>query len=325
MRTVLNRYGLSRQPFTKEISADELFVSSGHQDIGTRLKAAIEGRASAVLTGEVGVGKTFVLRALERDLNPSRYRVTYIHNANVSQRDFYRQLSVALALEPKAHPSALFRQVQAHVEELADEQKIHPVLLLDEAHLLAPSVLECLHVLLNYRMDSRSFLSVILIGLPELKDRLARNIMASLSTRLPVRVHLDPLEVEQVAGYLSHRLKTAGCEQEVFSEEAVLCIREATGGVLRRVNVLAQHCLEVACQGKGTLVDGGTVQAAVRICVEALRLPSTPYRSRESANSRNSKVCPGWSRDFGHSRASVCCAAAPSRARPGWRWSWRCR
>ena len=118
-----------------------------------------------------------------------------------------------------------------------------------------------------------------LVGLPlrvlglgdQLKDRLARNVLASLSTRLPVRVHLEPLEVEQVTGYLSHRLKMAGCEQEVFSEEAVLCIREATGGVLRRINVLAQHCLEVACNGKGTLVDGGTVQTAVKLCVEALR------------------------------------------------------
>ena len=57
----------------------------------------------------------------------------------------------------------------------------------------------------------------------------------------------------------------------VFSEEAVLCIREATGGVPRRINILAEHCLEVACNGKSTLVDGGTVQAAVKICVEALR------------------------------------------------------
>lgn len=271
MRKILNRYGLSRLPFTKEVPAEELFACPRNRDVGSRLKAAVEGRASAVLTGEVGVGKTFLLRALQQDLNPSRYRVTYIHNAKVSSRDFYRQLSTALALEPKTHPSALFRQVQAHVEELADEQKIHPTLLLDEAHLMPTSVLECLHVLLNFRMDSRAFLSVILIGLPELRDRLARNILASLSTRLPVRVHLDPLEVDQIAAYLGHRMKTAGCSQEVFSEEAVLCIREATGGLPRKINVLAQHCLEVACNGKGSLVDGGTVQAAVRICAEALR------------------------------------------------------
>jgi len=271
MRAVLNRYGLSRLPFSKEVPVDELFACPGHQAIGARLKAAVEGRASAVLTGEVGVGKTFLLRSLDSQLNPSRYRVTYIHNANVSQRDFYRQLSTALALEPKAHPSALFRQVQAHVEELACEQKIYPVVLLDEAHLLPISVLEYLHVLLNFRMDSRAFLSIVLIGLPELRERLARNILASLSTRLPVRAHLDPLDVDQVAAYLRHRMKSAGSSQEIFSEEAVLCIREATGGVLRRINILAHHCLEVAADGKGSLVDGGTVQAAVKICAEALR------------------------------------------------------
>jgi type II secretory pathway predicted ATPase ExeA len=271
MRAVLNRYGLSRLPFTKEVPIEELFVCPRHQEVSDRLKAALEGRASAVLTGDVGVGKTFLLRSLQRDLNPTRFRVTYIHNAKVSSRDFYRQLSVALALEPKAHPSALFRQVQAHIEEQASEQNIHPVLLLDEAHLLPSSVLEYLHVLLNYRMDSQSFLSVILIGLPELRDRLARNIMASLSTRLPVRAHLEPLESDQVAAYVAHRMKIAGCEQEIFSEEAVLCIREATGGVLRKINVLAHHCLEVAAGGKGSLVDGRTVQAAVKICAEALR------------------------------------------------------
>lgn len=271
MRTILNRYGLSRPPFSKEVAAHDLLVLDKAQDIRTRLLAAIEGKASAVLTGEAGVGKTFLLRALEEELNPSRYKVTYIHNASVNRRDFYRQLSTALGLEPKANAAAVFRQIQTQIEDLADDQKIYPVLVLDEAHLLPVQVLEHLHLLLNYRKDSRSFLSVILIGLPELRDRLGRNILSSLSSRLPVRAHLDPLDVAQVDAYLRHRMKTSGCEQEVFSEEAVLCIREATGGVLRKIDVLAHSCLEIASERKGTLVDGKTVQAAVRVCAEALR------------------------------------------------------
>lgn len=271
MRKVLNRYGLNRLPFSKEVAADDLLAFNRSDDIRTRLLAAIEGKASAVLTGEAGVGKTFLLRALEQQLNPSRYRVTYIHNAGVSRRDFYRQLSTALGLEPKANAAALFRQVQAEIEELADEQKVHPVLVLDEAHLLPVQVLEHLHVLLNYRKDSRAFLSMILIGLPELRDRLGRNILTSLSTRLPVRVHLDPVDVAQVDAYLRHRMKIGGCDQEVFSEEAVLCIREASGGVLRKIDLLGHACLEIACGRKGTLVDGKTVQDAVRLCAEALR------------------------------------------------------
>ncbi len=271
MRAMMNRFGLARLPFTKEIAAEDLFEANGHADAITRLSAAVEARASAVLTGEAGVGKTCLLRGLEHRLNPARYRVTYLHHATVSPRDFYRQLSMALGLEPRAYPSAMFRRLQAHIEELADQQKVHPVLLLDEAQLMPNAMLEQLHILLNYRMDSRGFLSVILVGLPELRQRLARNLLASLSARLPVRVHLEPLAAQQVDGYLRHRMKAAGSTQEVFSEDAVLCIREATSGVLRKIDVLAQHCLDVVAGGKGSLVDGGVVQEAVRHCAEALR------------------------------------------------------
>lgn len=270
MRKLLNRYGLTRLPFSKELDPADLLDFAHTKDLLQRLKAAVEGKASAVLTGEAGVGKTCLLRALEGKLHPSRYRMTYIHNTGVSRGDFYRQLSTALGLEPKGTAASLFRQVQQQVEDLADEQKIHPVLVIDEAHLLPLSVLEHLHVLLNYRKDSRSFLSLLLVGLPELRNRLSRNVLSSLSTRLPVRIHLDPVDQEMHA-YLKHRMNTSGCEHEVFSEEAVLCIREATGGVLRKIDILGQACLEVASEGQGTLVDGNTVQDAVRRCAEALR------------------------------------------------------
>lgn len=271
MRRVLNRYGLTRLPFAKELAADELLSFERREESRNRLRAAIEGRSSAVLTGDTGVGKTFLLRALERELSSSRFKVTYIHNSGVTRRDFYRQLAAGLGLEPKASAAGVFRQVQVQIEDLADAQKVHPVLILDEAHLLPVQVLEHLHILLNYRRDSCAFLSLVLIGLPELRDRLARNVLASLSARLPVRVHLDPLVVAEVDAYLRHRMKIAGCTQEVFSEEAVLCIREATGGVLRKVDLLAQTCLEAACEGRGMVVDGKAVHAGVKICGEALR------------------------------------------------------
>lgn len=271
MRALLTRFGLSRAAFTKELEAEELFTAPSHADAISRLRTAIEMKTSATLTGDSGVGKTCVLRALQRDLNPARFRVTYLHHANVSPRDFYRQLSMVLGLEPKAQPSAMFRQIQKHVEDLADEQKIHPVIFLDEAQLMPFSMLEQLHLLLNFRMDSKAFLSLVLVGLPELKERLGRNILESLSTRLPTRVHLEPLKAEEIAGYLRHRMKNAGCAQEVFSEDAVLAVREASGGILRKVDVLAQRCLEIAARGKGGLVDGSIVMAAVRECAETLR------------------------------------------------------
>jgi type II secretory pathway predicted ATPase ExeA len=275
MQPLLTRFGLARPPFTKEFAASDMFQAQPIADAIRRLRSAVEARTSAVLVGESGVGKTCVLRGLEAELNPARFRVMYLHHANVNPRDFYRQVSALLGLEPKAHPSAMFRQIQAHMEELADQQKVHPVLLLDEAQLVSFSMLEQLHILLNFRMDSASFLSIVLVGLPELKDRLARNVLSSLSTRLPTRVHLEPLDVEGVAGYVAHRMQIAGATSEVFSRDAVLSIREATGGVMRKIDVLALHALEVAFESsrgnQPSLIDGSVVQRAVRLCAEALR------------------------------------------------------
>jgi type II secretory pathway predicted ATPase ExeA len=275
MQPILTRFGLTRAPFTKELAASDLFNAAPIADAVTRLRAAVESRTSAVLTGDSGVGKTCVLRGLEASLNPARFRLLYLHHANVSSRDFYRQVSMLLGLEPKSHPSAMFRQIQAHMEELADQQKIHPVLLLDEAQLVSLSMLEQLHILLNFRMDSASFLSVVLVGLPELKERLGRNVLSSLSTRLPTRVHLEPLAVDDVADYIAHRMRVAGATVEVFSRDAVLSIREATGGVMRKIDVLTAQSLGVAFESsrgdQPALIDGTVVQKAVRRCAEALR------------------------------------------------------
>ena len=268
---VLSRFALTKSPFSKDVPVEELFEHESSDGALRRLKAAVEGRSSAVLTGEPGTGKTFVLRALEERLPQSRYRVSYIHNSHVNYRDFYRQLSVVLGLgiEPKATSEALFRMISRHLEETA-LSKVHPILMFDEAQLLPIRVLEQLPVLLNFQKDSKPFLSVVLIGLPELRDRLRRNVLSSLAARLPIRVQLDPLNAQDVKAYLQHRLRGAGSTKEVFGEDAVLLIAEATGGTLRRIDVLAAHALEVAAEGKSSIVDAGVVEEAVKRCVEAL-------------------------------------------------------
>jgi general secretion pathway protein A len=269
-RRIQNRFGLTKDPFTKDVPIEELFIHPGLEQVITRIKAGIEGRASAVLTGEAGTGKTFCLRAVESKLPAGRYRLTYIHNATVNLRDFYRQLSTALGLEPKATPAALFRNVSAHLEEVATAQKLRPLVVLDEAHLLPIQVLQNLHILLNFDRDSKPLLSLLLLGLPELRERLTRNVLSSLAARLPIRVVLSPLDAEQTGEYLRCRMRHAGCGQDVFSEEAVLLIAEATGGVLRKIDVLARTSLEVLSQGRSKVVDGQAVQSAVQQCAEAI-------------------------------------------------------
>jgi type II secretory pathway predicted ATPase ExeA len=270
MRSILSRFGLKREPFTKDVSVDDFYWPPQLEDARTRLRAALKGRASVVMTGDPGTGKTFVLRAVARDLEGQPYRVEYLHNSAVNRREFYRQLCIALGLEPKSSAASLFRMLSQHIEELASEQKVRPVLFFDEAHMLVAQILAHLPVLLNFHMDSKPFLSIVLVGLPELKETLRRNLQSALNGRLPVRIHLTPLEPAQVAEYVQHHMRSAGADKDIFTEEALLMIAESTGGVMRKINVLAQQCLDTAAGRKSPLVDAPCVRDAVHRCVEAL-------------------------------------------------------
>src|SRR5437016_12325523 len=160
MSKMLSTYGLTRLPFSKDIPTSEMLDTEALQAAPERLKAALEGRASAVVTGDSGSGKTCLLRAMEEDLPQGRYRLHYVHNATVNRRDFYRQLSIGMGLEPRSNFAALFTGVSQYIEETASQHKLRYVLFLDEAQLLPIQVLDQLHLLLNFQKDSKAWLSI---------------------------------------------------------------------------------------------------------------------------------------------------------------------
>jgi type II secretory pathway predicted ATPase ExeA len=126
----LGWFGLRIAPFSKEIGDDDLWLPASKVELVDELAAALEAHATVLLTGEPGVGKTCVLRALRRRLSPELFRMTYCHNATLGRRDFYRQLCVALGLQPSATAAGVFYTVSTHVEDLG-LQRTHPVFLLD--------------------------------------------------------------------------------------------------------------------------------------------------------------------------------------------------
>jgi general secretion pathway protein A len=271
MNKLLSTYGLACEPFTKDITPSDMMQTDLLQDALQSLKAAIEGRTSAVVTGDSGSGKTCLLRALEEDLPQGRYRLHYAHNSTVNRRDFYRQLSIGMGLEPHSSFAALHQSVSQHIQELASHHKLRVIVMLDEAHLLSIQVLEQLHILLNYEKDSKPWLSLILVGLPDLRETLKRNVLASLTARIPIRIHLQPLDADQVKLYIRHRMNTAGCRRDVFSDDALLLMSKATGGIMRRLDVLGDQCLIAALKSKSNIVDAAVVQKAIQACGEALQ------------------------------------------------------
>lgn len=247
-------FGLTALPFSKEIPDSELWLPPSKQALVDELCEAVEQRAQVLLVGEPGVGKTCVLRALRHRLPSPAFRLTYCHNATLGRRDFYRQLCVALGLTPAATAAAVFYAVSAHVETLSRE-RLYPVFLLDEAHLLHQDTLNHLHVLLNYEWDSRALLSLLLVGLPELKDRLELRKNRSLYSRIHCRLTIEPMTAEDTADYIRLRLGRAGCDRELFAPDALALLHQVAGASLREIDRIATASLREAARRKKKLVE----------------------------------------------------------------------
>jgi general secretion pathway protein A len=260
----LAHFGLKAAPFSKEITDNDLWMPPSTKTVVDELIDALDDRASVVLTGEPGVGKTCVLRALRLRLPQGAFRLTYYHNATLGRRDFYRHLCLALGLSPSATAAALFFAVSSHVEDLAKD-KLHPIFLLDEAHLLHQDTLDHLHILLNYEWDSRALLSLVLVGLPELADRLALRRNRSLHSRVHYRLSIDPIVPSDTGDYISYRLKTVGCDREVFTSDAVAMIHEAAVGSLRDIDRVATAALRESARRKRKLVERDTVEHVIGV------------------------------------------------------------
>ena len=260
--TYLDALGLKEPPFSKEIADADLWLPTSKQLVADGLLDALTERALVLLVGEPGVGKTCVLRALRHRVTTAGYRLTYSHNATLGRRDFYRQLCLALGLAPAATAGNFFYAVSSHVEELSRE-RVHPVFLLDEAHLLHQDTLDHLHILLNYQWDSRALLSIILVGLPELRDRLALRRNRSLYSRIHHRLEIEPLVPDDTAEYLRLRLRQAGCDRELFATDAIGLLHEATSGAMRDLDRLAAAALRETAKKKRKIVERDVVARVI--------------------------------------------------------------
>jgi general secretion pathway protein A len=252
-------FTLSEAPFFKEISDNDLWLPPSKEEVVEEICQAVQEHVQVVLVGEAGAGKTCVLRAVRHRLPQAGFRLTYCHNATLGRRDFYRQLCHALGLTPAATAAAVFYAVSNHVENLRKD-RIHPVFLLDEAHLLHQDMLDHLHILLNYEWDSRALLSLILVGLPDLKDRLELRKNRSLYSRIDRRLEVGPMVADDTAAYVQLRLRRAGADREIFTPDALAALHEAASSSLREIDRLATAALREAARKKRKNVDLDTLQ-----------------------------------------------------------------
>jgi general secretion pathway protein A len=261
----LDHYGLKEPPFDITPNPRFLFFSPKHREAFNHLLYGIRERKGFVqLTGEVGAGKTTVCRAMMEQLG-DRYATALILNPVLSAD----QLVKAIAMEFGLNVSAMDRleTVAALNEFLLKqvEQEKESVLIIDEAQDLTNELLEQVRLLSNLETDDRKLLQIVLMGQPELRDRLEDFGLRQLRQRITVRYHLRPLTRTEVGQYVHHRLQVSGGNgAPYFTEPAVWRVHYYSGGIPRLVNAVCDKCLLAGFVQLRERIDFQMVGKAIR-------------------------------------------------------------
>ena len=177
MSDILAMYGLTRQPFMKETIIKEPFESRDYKQVSNRVKYIIENRGVGVIIGPPGSGKTYALRSNVSRLNSSMYKIIYIELTTINPIQFYRQLAEKLGYEPAFAKNAVYSQVKEGVTNLMRNQRIQPIVIIDEAQDLRIEVLNEFKSLLNFDMDSTSNLTLILMYSEDIRKLIKNNVL----------------------------------------------------------------------------------------------------------------------------------------------------
>lgn len=256
-------FNLTKTPFGRDIPETELYSTPSVEELCVRLEYAARNRLFAVVTGDVGTGKTTTLRKLVSGLDSNRYKVMYISDSALTPRNFYWEVLNQLGCEAKFYRGDAKRQLTRELANLIETQKRIPVIILDEAHLLSREMLEEVRFLLNFKMDSYNPMSLILAGQSELRDILKKQIYEAICQRIDIRYHLPSYDRQQTGEYIKKQLEYAGETRDIFTEKAVGEIYDYSHGVARKINKLCTACLMHAAQKQTKLVDDYTVRLII--------------------------------------------------------------
>ena len=238
-------YGLTAQPF--QLSPDPAFfyASRGHKRAFSYLQYGLyQGEGFISLTGEVGAGKTTLIRSLLQQLDSTKVVAAQLVSTQLDADSLLRAVATAFGLPVRdADKARLLAQVEAFLTSLLPHGK-RALLVVDEAQNLAPEAVEELRMLSNYQVGNRALLQSFLVGQPELRDLMRSPRMQQLRQRVIASYHLGPLDADETRAYVEHRLKQVGWTGDPrFEDEVFALVHNYTGGIPRRINTLCTRAL----------------------------------------------------------------------------------
>lgn len=262
----LRRFGLTKPPFHVTPDPDFLFLSPGHREAIASILYGVEQRKGlVVIAGEVGVGKTTVLRSYLRKADTDRFRFISLIDMRTSFRNLVLTINRGMGLAPSSED--LFELVPALHQALLRENRMGRTvaLMIDEAQNMPVEALENLGVLSNLETNTQKLIQIVLCGQPELEKKLNTYALRKLKQRIAIRHRIPPLTDKEGVAYIRHRLIKAGHHMgDLFSERAMRKIVRTAGGIPRTINILCDNALVTAYGSNRNRVTSGTVREVMK-------------------------------------------------------------
>jgi len=263
-REMLSYFNLTSVPFTKEIPTDQLLKLPSVERNLAAAQLLVETRGIGVITGKAGTGKSVLLRLLSDSLPPGLYKPFYICHSSVGIVEFYTHLVTAFGLERGYRRAAMFRDLKEHVLSMNNTAHVHPVLLIDESHLLNNDILAEIRLLTNYEIDSMNALTVILCGAESLSRKFGLSILEALANSITITISVESLSKEETFTYIESRLSSCGAKTPLLTKPAMELIHQAAGGILRTIGTIANAALMKAYMAKTPQIEAEHVHAVIQ-------------------------------------------------------------
>lgn len=259
----LEYWGFQKYPFENVPDPEFMYYSSEHEEALVRLVYAVKRNKGAVLlTGEIGCGKTTLSRVFIQQLADSEFDIGLITNPSLVPVDFLKEALYQIGLNPQANTKMdLLKLLNDHMLENMKKGRT-TLFIIDEAQLIYDETFEEIRLLLNFQLNDRYLLNLVLIAQPELRDKIRS--YKQLDQRIAIRYHLNPLSIEDTGKYIAFRMEKAGREELVFASDAVEEIYNYSEGVPRKINNICDLALLIGFSTKMEQITAEVIKKVIR-------------------------------------------------------------